>query len=96
MAAEAGSPVARLLLPEAVALSNCSAEALVAAVHELTDNQRDVLLLRVIADLSLDEVATLTGRPVGAVKALQHRGLASLRRRLAVSETSNAAFTNTP
>lgn len=82
--------------PETVALSNCSAEELVAAVHELTDSQRDVLLLRVIADLSLDEVATLTGRPVGAVKALQHRGLASLRRRLAVSEPSNAAFTNTP
>lgn len=48
----------------------------------LAPDQRDVLLLRVVADLPLDEVAAATGRSVGAVKALQHRGLASLRRRL--------------
>jgi len=34
------------------------------------------------ADLSLEEVATAMDRSVGAVKALQHRALASLRRRL--------------
>lgn len=48
----------------------------------LVPDQRDVLLLRVVAELSLDEVARATGRSVGAVKALQHRALASLRRRL--------------
>lgn len=48
----------------------------------LVPDQRDVLLLRVVAEFSLEEVAQATGRSVGAVKALQHRGLASLRRRL--------------
>lgn len=48
----------------------------------LPPDQRDVLLLRVVADLSLEEVATAMDRSVGAVKALQHRALASLRRRL--------------
>lgn len=48
----------------------------------LPSDQRDVLLLRVVADLSLEETATAMGRTVGAVKALQHRALASLRRRL--------------
>lgn len=48
----------------------------------LVPDQRDVLLLRVVADLSLEEAALVMGRTVGAVKALQHRALASLRRRL--------------
>lgn len=48
----------------------------------LPRDQRDVLLLRVVADLSLDEAAVAMDRTVGAVKALQHRALASLRRRL--------------
>lgn len=48
----------------------------------LTPDQRDVLLLRFVADLSLDEVADITGRNVGAVKQLQRRGVERLRRHL--------------
>lgn len=48
----------------------------------LTPEQRDVLLLRFVADLSLEEVADAQGRSVGAVKALQHRALAAVRRLL--------------
>ena len=48
----------------------------------LTPEQRDVLLLRFVADLSLEELAEAQGRSVGAVKALQHRALASVRRLL--------------
>jgi RNA polymerase sigma-70 factor (ECF subfamily) len=50
---------------------------------DLTPDQRHVLALRVIADLSLEQVAAATGKPVGAVKALQHRALATLRRKIA-------------
>ena len=46
----------------------------------LTPDQRQVLALRVVADLSLEQVAELVGKPVGAVKSLQHRALATLRR----------------
>lgn len=45
----------------------------------LTVDQRDVLLLRLVADLSLDQTALALGKPIGAVKALQHRALAQLR-----------------
>lgn len=48
----------------------------------LTADQRGVLLLRVIGELSLEETAAAVGKPVGAVKQLQHRGLATLRRKL--------------
>lgn len=49
----------------------------------LTDDQRDVLLLRVVADLSVDQTAAAMGRRPGAVRALQHRAVKALRRHLA-------------
>ena len=56
------------------------------AVHRmcagLPDDQRSVLLLRVLADLTVEQIATVMGRSVGSVKALQRRGLRSLRERL--------------
>ncbi len=51
----------------------------------LTDEQREVLVLRVVADLTVDEVAHVTGRRPGAVKALQRRGLAALRQTLSTA-----------
>lgn len=48
----------------------------------LTAEQRDVLLLRVVGDLSLDQVGRILGKRVGAVKQLQRRALAALRREL--------------
>ena len=48
----------------------------------LSADQRDVLLLRIVADLTVDQVAEVVGKRPGAVKALQRRGLASLRRAL--------------
>jgi RNA polymerase sigma-70 factor (ECF subfamily) len=47
---------------------------------ELTAEQREVLLLRALGDLSLEQVAVLTGRSVGAVKQLHHRAVAAARR----------------
>jgi RNA polymerase sigma-70 factor (ECF subfamily) len=54
---------------------------LVAALEKLTDEQRDVVELRLVGGLSLAQVADITGRRVGAVKALQHR---AVRRLMAV------------
>lgn len=45
----------------------------------LTDEQREVLLLRIVAGLSVDETAEAVGRRAGAVRALQHRALGRLR-----------------
>jgi len=49
---------------------------------ELPDDQRTVLLLRILADLTVEQVAQVMGRSVASVKALQRRGLRSLRHRL--------------
>ncbi|HET6963415.1 MAG TPA: RNA polymerase sigma factor [Acidimicrobiales bacterium] len=48
------------------------------ALGRLTADQREVVVLRFVADLSLEEVARVTHRRVGAVKALQHRALNAL------------------
>jgi len=49
----------------------------------LAPDQRDVVLLRLLGDLSIEQTAAALGKRAGAVKALQHRGLESLRRILA-------------
>lgn len=53
--------------------------ALVAALARLTDDQREVLVLRVVADLAVADVADITGRSPGSVKMLTTRALAALR-----------------
>lgn len=53
-----------------------------AVLDSLTDQQKDVLTLRVIGDLSLEQTAEVMGKRVGAVKALQRRALASVKTRL--------------
>ena len=45
----------------------------------LGDEQKTVILLRVLGDLSLEETARVVGKSVGAVKQLQRRGLLALR-----------------
>ena len=53
---------------------------------ELPDDQRSVLLMRILADLTVEQVAAAMGRSVGAVKAIQRRGLRTLRTRLEQAE----------
>jgi RNA polymerase sigma-70 factor (ECF subfamily) len=50
-----------------------------ALLARLGDEQRTVILLRVLGDLSLDETAQIVGKSIGAVKQLQRRGLLALR-----------------
>ena len=45
----------------------------------LPDDQRAVVLLRVLGDLTVDQVAQVMGRSTASVKALQRRGLRALR-----------------
>ncbi len=56
--------------------------ALFAALDRLTPEQREVVALRYLADLSVEDVASITGRRPGAVKTLARRGLARLQRDL--------------
>ncbi len=71
---------------ESDALDAISDTRLQALLEHLSPDQRSVLLLRIVVDLPLEEVATTLGKTVGAVKALQHRALATLRRYLDAQE----------
>jgi len=52
------------------------------ALQTLTPDQRQVITLKFLAGFSNAEVAEIMDKPVGSVKALQHRALASLQRQL--------------
>lgn len=76
--------------PERAPVSDASTEALerigAEEVHRvlgtLSPDQRAVLLLRIVGDLSLEQVAEATGKRTGAVKQLQRRGLQAVKRQL--------------
>ena len=61
------------------ALALLSDERVREVLGSLPDDQRDVLLLRVVNDLSLEQTAEAMGRSTGAVKQLQRRALLALR-----------------
>ena len=51
-----------------------------ALCDRLAADQRDVILLRIVADLTVEQVADVVGKTKGAVKVLQRRGFEQLRR----------------
>lgn len=68
---------------EPSALDNLTTAELRLLFDALSPDQRAVLLLRIVSGLTIPEIAAIVGKRVGAVKALQRRGLASLRTELA-------------
>lgn len=72
---------------EAEALQHVSpAEVLGLLQKVLQDDQREVLTLRIIGGLTVDQVAAVMGKSAGAVKQLQRRALSRLREESAVKE----------
>jgi RNA polymerase sigma factor (sigma-70 family) len=59
-------------------------------LHSLPDDYREVLALRIIADLSLEGTAQIMGKTTGAVKQLQRRALAALRTQLTMNAESTS------
>ena len=53
-------------------------DVLIAALGQLGDDQREVVVLRFVADLPVKDVARIVGKGTGAVKMLQARGLERL------------------
>lgn len=66
--------------PEPEVLRRLAEERVRALCERLVEDQRDVLLLRLVAGVTVEEVAVALGKSPGAVKALQRRGLAALRK----------------
>lgn len=65
--------------PPGVVLAGERHDELRAAVGRLPEPYREVVALRFFAELSLAEVAGVTGRPLGTVKTHLRRGLQRLR-----------------
>ncbi len=77
-------PMARLrsdwtVDPEGLALRGERHQNVRRALARLDEPYREVVALRFFAERSLDEIAVLTGRPLGTVKTHLHRGLLRLR-----------------
>ena len=70
------------LSAEDEALRLVSSEEVAELLEALTAPQRDVIFLRIIAQLTIEETAAVLNRPLTSVKALQRRGLAALRRQI--------------
>ncbi len=71
---------------EVSALGRLATDEVRALLDDLSAEQREVLVLRLLGDQTVEQVAQIMGKRVGAVKALQRRGLATLRRRLGAAD----------
>jgi len=66
--------------PQKVAERKLDIEELAEAAKKLTAAQQEVISLRFTSEMSVAEVAEVMGRSVGAVKALQHSAIVTLRK----------------
>ncbi|HSM55471.1 MAG TPA: sigma-70 family RNA polymerase sigma factor [Candidatus Sulfomarinibacteraceae bacterium] len=78
--------------PDALAARSVTSEQLSSALHQLTDGQRDVIVLRFIAEMTIADVAQALGKSESAVKGLQARGLEALNRVLSKRKVTHEAI----
>ncbi|MDD5747460.1 MAG: sigma-70 family RNA polymerase sigma factor [Actinomycetota bacterium] len=75
--------------PMETAMADLDSERLYLALQRLTHNQREVIVLKFIDNLSNAQIAEIMGVSVGAVKSTQKRGLFALNRILSQSSPSS-------
>ncbi len=66
--------------PERVAELQADEERVRRAILRLGDEQRQVIILRIVEGLDYREVASIIGKSVAAVRVIQHRALCALRK----------------
>ncbi len=71
---------------ESQAVVSLEAARALELMSQLNDDQRAVVTLRIMGDLTLEQTAEVTGKTVAAVKQLQRRGLIRLRSLMAPRE----------
>jgi RNA polymerase sigma factor (sigma-70 family) len=64
------------------ALRSLSEQRVRRVLDRLTPDQRDVLVLRMVGDLTFEQIGQVLEKRPGAVKALQARGVEELRRQI--------------
>ncbi len=73
------------------AMKRAGTDSVRTVLEGLSPDYREVLALRVIADLDLEQTATVMQRSVGSIKQLQRRALLALRAQLAQPSRVTAA-----
>lgn len=68
--------------PQSITLDDERRAEILQAISKLPEAQRRIVAMRFYGDMSLDEISSATGAPLGTVKSRLHRALASLRGRL--------------
>jgi RNA polymerase sigma-70 factor (ECF subfamily) len=68
--------------PETDAAGRLQKAEIRAAIHELTPDQQQVIVLKYLEGWENGEIAQALRKPVGAVKSLQHRALGALKKRM--------------
>ena len=66
--------------PALIVMDRLTEERIAATLQCLVPDQRDVLLLRIMGGITVEEVAIILGKTIGAVKALQRRALQAIKR----------------
>ena len=66
--------------PQLLTEHSLEIEQLLSATRRLTEAQREVISLRFAGELSTAQVAKIMGKSEGAIKALQHSAIVSLRK----------------
>ncbi len=79
---EENAPAGDHVKPETLVERHLEQEKVRSALHQLTADQRQVVMLRFIEGWDTNEVSIALQKPAGAIKALQHRALETLRRLL--------------
>lgn len=72
--------------------ASASATAVRAIAASLSRDQAQVVLLRVLGGLGVEEVATILGKRPGTVRVLQHKALRNLARRATASPPAHSAL----
>ncbi len=77
-----------LLDTERLALQTSDRQQVNALLQRLPASQREVIVFRFYQELSLEEIATITGAPLGTIKSRLFRGLRRARRILEQEEVN--------
>jgi RNA polymerase sigma factor (sigma-70 family) len=88
LSAEPPEPAERMDDAAEEALARIGTERVERILEDLSEDQRAVLLLRFVGDMTIEDIARTIGKRPGAVKALQRRGLAAVKRQLVAKEVS--------
>lgn len=71
--------------PDFAFIKSKNAEILRTGLRKIDPNYAAILIWHYIDDLSVREIAEITGRPEGTVRVMVHRGLKALREQLTVT-----------